>query len=49
MNRKALTPPNKNNITARYENPVIDKVLGKTTLEWTVTMEERKRLKPAFA
>ncbi|MBK9400227.1 MAG: class I SAM-dependent methyltransferase [Bacteroidetes bacterium] len=48
MNRKALTPPNKNNITARYENPVIDKVLGRTTLEWTCDDGRKEALKASL-
>lgn len=29
------TPPNRNTIRSRYHIPVIDKILGRTTLEWT--------------
>jgi len=29
------TPPNRNNIRSRYRIPVIDQMLGRTTLEWT--------------
>ncbi len=35
MNRLHINPPNRHNITARYHIPVIDKILGRTTLEWT--------------
>ncbi len=35
MKRNQYTPPNKQNITASYKTPVIDQLLGRTTLEWT--------------
>lgn len=35
MKRNQHTPPNKQNITASYKTPVIDQLLGRTTLEWT--------------
>lgn len=35
MKRDQHTPPNKQNITASYKTPVIDQLLGRTTLEWT--------------
>jgi predicted O-methyltransferase YrrM len=34
MKRNAHTPPNQKSVTARYKRPVIDKLLGRTTLEW---------------
>jgi Methyltransferase domain len=34
MKRNQHTPPNKQNITASYKTPVIDQLLGRTTLEW---------------
>ena len=35
MKRNQNTPPVKHNITASYKTPVIDQLLGRTTLEWT--------------
>ncbi len=35
MKRNQYTPPVKHNITASYKTPVIDQLLGRTTLEWT--------------
>ena len=34
MKRKDYTPPQTNLATATYKHPVIDKLLGRTTLEW---------------
>jgi predicted O-methyltransferase YrrM len=34
MNRYKVTPPNTNTVTSRYKRPIIDRLLGKTTLEW---------------
>ncbi|CAN5577171.1 hypothetical protein BH11BAC2_BH11BAC2_08980 [soil metagenome] len=34
MNRNRITPPNQHNVTSSYKHPVIDKLLGRTTLEW---------------
>lgn len=48
MNRKQLTPPNKNNITARYTTPVIDQLLGRTTLEWTCDDGRPAKLKASL-
>ncbi|MBK7967150.1 MAG: class I SAM-dependent methyltransferase [Bacteroidetes bacterium] len=35
MKRNQHTPPKTKNITASYKTPVIDQLLGRTTLEWT--------------
>lgn len=35
MKRNQYTPPVSQNITASYKKPVIDQLLGRTTLEWT--------------
>ena len=34
MKRNSITPPNQTLASARYQKPVIDKLLGRTTLEW---------------
>lgn len=34
MNKSIIIPPNNSNVTARYKRPIIDRMLGKTTLEW---------------
>jgi predicted O-methyltransferase YrrM len=34
MNRHQFTPPNQNTVTSSYRKPVIDKLLGRTTLKW---------------
>ena len=35
MKRKNHTPPVQQNVTARYKTPILDQLLGRTTLEWT--------------
>ena len=34
MKRNKLTPPNQTLASSSYKKPVIDKLLGRTTLEW---------------
>lgn len=34
MKRVSLSPPNEKSMTASYKHPVIDRLLGRTTLEW---------------
>lgn len=44
MNRKTITPPNQQTVTSRYKNPVMDKLLGRTTLEWQCDDGHREEL-----
>ena len=44
MNRKQFTPPNLELATARYQHPMIDKLFGRTTLEWTCDDGHKEKL-----
>ncbi len=44
MNRNKFTPPNVELATARYQNPVMDKLFGRTTLEWTCDDGHKEQL-----
>ena len=48
MNRSQLTPPNKSNVTAQYTTPVIDQLLGRTTLEWLTDEGQHTTLKASL-
>ncbi len=48
MNRSTLTPPNRYAVSAKYTHPVIDRVLGRTTLAWTCDDGSRKELKASL-
>lgn len=48
MNRSEITPPNRNNISARYALPVVDMMLGRTTLEWTCDNGKKEALKASL-
>lgn len=45
MNRRHITPPNTHTISSRYVYPLVDKVLGRTTLEWTCDNGRKEALK----
>ncbi|MBP6511367.1 MAG: class I SAM-dependent methyltransferase [Bacteroidia bacterium] len=48
MKRNQNTPPVKHNITASYKTPVIDQLLGRTTLEWTCDDGHKEALKASL-
>ena len=44
MIRQQHTAPNTSNVTAHYRTPVVDQLLGRTTLEWTTDEGEKESL-----
>ena len=48
MNRIKLTPPNQTLATSRYQKPVIDKLLGRTTLEWECDDGHKEKLQASL-
>ena len=45
MKRTAnATPPVQETVTASYKNPIIDKIFGRTTLEWGCADGHKEKL-----
>ena len=48
MNREHHTAPRQKTVSSRYENPVVDKLLGRTTLEWVCDDGHREKLRASL-
>ena len=48
MNRNQITPPHQGLATSRYQKPVIDKLLGRTTLEWQCDDGHKEKLRASL-
>lgn len=48
MIRQQHTAPNISNVTAQYRTPVVDQLLGRTTLEWTTDAGEKESLRASL-